>query len=243
MKRAAISLVSYLLTAATLLPGTVESAVACGPDDGQGFAIAGSSTVFPLAREWQLAYKEACPKVGDIAVEGGGSSAGAGRVCANEDKGVPVDIGDMSREWTTEEASANDEHVFQCLMGDTARSAIQIDVAIDGLTVTTQANGAGTDCIKNLGGLTTDQLRWIYSSCNETELAATGWDPASIDHSDGNHSTHLWSELSDECAAEEIKIAGADDQSGTYEYFLETILIDYKNGETFGEKPPKWILQ
>jgi len=32
-------------------------------------------------------------------VEGGGRSAGAGRVCANPDKGTPVDIGDTSRDW------------------------------------------------------------------------------------------------------------------------------------------------
>jgi phosphate transport system substrate-binding protein len=36
----------------------------------------------------------------------------------------------------------------------------------------------------------------------------------------------------------EIRIAGADDLSGTYEYFLETVLKDHDNGETFDLNRP-----
>ena len=36
----------------------------------------------------------------------------------------------------------------------------------------------------------------------------------------------------------EIRIAGADDLSGTYEYFLETVLSDHDNGESFDLNRP-----
>lgn len=209
----------------------------CGPRNID-FSIAGSSTVEPVAETWAEAYQTQCPGVG-ITVEGGGSSAGAGRVCANDAKGAPVDIGNMSREWKeTEGVTSTESYLYQCVAGNASRAVIQIEVAIDGLSVTTQAGGAGTDCVTAMGGLTTDQLRWIYSSYNETLLEATGWDPTSLGNSDNNASTHLWSELSSDCAPEEIKIAGADDQSGTYDYFKETIFTDHKNGETFGDTRP-----
>ena len=74
----------------------------------------------------------------------------------------------------------------------------------------------------------------MFSSYTDSELEATGWDPASLPANDGDEATHLWSELGGpDCPAEEIKLAGPDDQSGTYEYFLETILTDADNGETF----------
>ena len=215
------------------------AAITCGPEGGS-FSIAGSSTVFPIAEAWATAYLNACPSI-DITVEGGGSSDGAGRVCANEDRGSPVDIGDMSREWKVgDEVAVSDEadYIYECLKGDTSRSVIQIDVAIDGLSVATQSGGFATECIREMGGLTTDQLRWIFSSYNESQLEATGWDPTSLANSDGNSSTHLWSELSADCDPVEIKIAGADDLSGTYDYFMEAVLIDYENGETFDHNRP-----
>ena len=96
-----------------------------------------------------------------------------------------------------------------------------------------QSGGAGEACIQTLNGLTIDQLRWIFSSYTEAELVATGWDENALANSDGDDSTHLWSELSDDCPEVEIKIAGPDDQSGTYEYMSETIFADLDNGEIF----------
>ena len=76
-------------------------------------------------------------------------------------------------------------------------------------------------------------MRWIYSSYTEAELVASGWDGSALANSDGDDSTHLWSELSADCPEVEIKIAGPDDQSGTYEYMSETIFADMDNGEIF----------
>ena len=65
-------------------------------------------------------------------VEGGGSSDGAGRVCGNLDRGKPVDIGDMSRQWKSSEAVLveGSDFLYSCLKGDTSRSAIQVEIAV-----------------------------------------------------------------------------------------------------------------
>ena len=84
-----------------------------------------------------------------------------------------------------------------------------------------------------MGGLTVEQLRWIFSSYTGEELEGSGWDSDALANSDGDDSTHLWSELREDCPEVEIKIAGPDDQSGTYEYMSETIFADLDNGEIF----------
>ena len=89
----------------------------CGP--AGDITIAGSSTVLPLAEAWAEVYDNSCGDT-SITVEGGGSSSGAGRVCANSEKGTPVDIGDMSRDWKSSEADRNsDGYTMSCLKGDT----------------------------------------------------------------------------------------------------------------------------
>ena len=40
----------------------------------------------------------------------------------------------MSRGWKSSEASTDDGFTYDCLKGDTSRSAVQIDVAIEGLS-------------------------------------------------------------------------------------------------------------
>jgi phosphate transport system substrate-binding protein len=212
--------------------------IECGPS-GASFAIAGSSTVFPMAQLWAQAYMKICSGI-NITVEGGGSSEGAMRVCASDDaKGGPVSIGDMSREWFDKEAlPAANGYLYQCVIGDTTRSAIQVDVAIDGLSVAVLQNGTAAQCIELLGGLSTDQLRWIYTSYDADQLLATGWDSSSVPNSDDDESTHLWSELDSRCAPIDIKIAGPDPESGTFEYFLQTILVDLSAGETYDPTRP-----
>lgn len=225
-------LVTFLLT-------TVHAIVECGPS-GESFSIAGSSTVFPLAELWADEYMKSCPGI-TITVESGGSSSGASRVCASDKNGgTPVDIGDMSRQWFEKEALVSPNgYLYQCVIGEGSRSVIQVDVAIDGLSIAALKNGTAATCVEKIGGLTTDQLRWIYTNYGPDDLLATGWDSSSITNSDGNDETHLWSEIDARCEAVEIIIAGPDPESGTFEYFLETILIDLDNGETFDPNRPK----
>jgi ABC-type phosphate transport system substrate-binding protein len=162
----------------------------CGPPGGK-ISIAGSSTVFPIAKSWAEIYSTHCDV--EITVEGGGSSNGAGRACAVSELGTPVDIGDMSREWKdTEAVSLGEDYIYGCVEGDKTRSAIQVDVAIDGVTVAVAQSGQAFECIEIIGGLTSHQLRWIYSNYNDRMLTETGWDPTSLKNSDSNSQTHKW---------------------------------------------------
>ena len=246
-----------------------------GGDTGkEEVTIAGSSTVFPVARIFAEVYQVGC-QGSSFTVEGGGSSVGARRVCGYPEEGFtdggpPVDVGDMSREWKDSEVVSKDNHMYQCLEpGDPTRSVIQVAVALDGLTIAVKEGGTAYECIQILGGLTIDQLRWIYSSYNDAKLEETGWNPNSLKNSDRNSQTHLWSELDQRCPRIEIRIAGknliwqmvsfacfppnkgpniliflssnaqgAGEQSGTYEYFAETVFTDHKNGETFDLERP-----
>lgn len=216
-----------------------DAEVTCGPAGGS-LAIAGSSTVGPVAKQWAKAYMEQCDV--NIAIEEGGSSAGAKRLCAvGGAEATPVDIGTMSRMWHPEEAESDySGYKFVCIeeasYAVTKRSVIQIDVAVDGLPVTVAANSSVAKCIAAMGGLTKDQLRWIYSNYPPSELELSGWNTSSLANSDNLDDTHLWSELSADCPSTEINIAGPDVESGTYEFFKEAILADSKDGETFGDR-------
>ena len=102
----------------------------------------------------------------------------------------------------------------------------------------TQAGGDAAACIEAMGGLTVNQLRWIFSNYTAEKLEATGWDATSLANSDDDDTTHLWSELSADCPEAEIKIGGHDSESGTYEYLAETIFADMDNGESFDVNRP-----
>jgi ABC-type phosphate transport system substrate-binding protein len=142
-----------------------------------------------------------------FSLDGGGSNNGAKRVCGNSEVGSDVDIGNMSREWESTEAKHLDGFLYDCIIGKNM-SVIQVPVAYDGLTVAASLNGAASECIRILGGLSTDQLRWMFSIYNEDELKNTGWNASSIANSDGNSSTRLWNEIDYRCRIEEILIAG-----------------------------------
>ena len=132
----------------------------------------------------------------------------------------------MSRDWkVSEEATTNNGYVFDC--AGSSRSAIQIEVAIDGLTVAFALGSTAGQCIESLngGGLTIQQLRWMFSSFNEDQLEGSAEFVTAevIPSSDSNPNTHLWRELADPndqaqiaaCPPVEIKPAGADVLSGT----------------------------
>ena len=175
--------------------------------------------MLPLAEAWAEHYQEACDGI-SITVESGGSSSGAGRVCANSAKGTPVDIGDMSRDWKATEANRGDDgYTMDCLVGDTSRSARQIVVAMDGLSVVMKKGGAAETCVNGMGGLTVNQLRWMFSAETAAELTADGLDMSAVTpNGDNDDTTHKWSELDASCPDAEIALAYPDAASGTYEY-------------------------
>jgi phosphate transport system substrate-binding protein len=204
-------------------------------------SMAGSSTVFPVARIWSEIYSLVCPA--KIPVEGGGSSVGVARVCGNKDRGYPVDIGTMSRDWKQSEAKEHHEYVYECLEGDTSRSAIKVDVAYDGMTIILPKGGDGDQCLSILGGFTVDQLRWIFSSYSDADLADTGWDPTSILNSDNNPTTHKWSELDSRCSDTEIRLAGDKINEGTHSNFKAITFADAGQGEDISQERPHGYFQ
>lgn len=209
-------------------------------DETTSISIAGSSTVKPVADAWAEAYQADEPDV-LITVAGGGSGAGASRVCSTDND--HVEIGDMSRDWKSSEATDNGDGTFTCLTS--GKTVTQLQVAIDGLSVVVKKNGAADQCINAIGGLSVGQLRWIYSNWTEDMLANDtdgGLVFTSITPNDDGDGVREWGDLSSDasCADEQIKLWGADSDSGTYEYFGETVLCkdcfggdDGHTGESF----------
>jgi ABC-type phosphate transport system substrate-binding protein len=253
---------------------------------------AGSTTVYPYAVALATSYKKSCSAY-NLTVDAGGSGAGAKRVCGDTTLG-PVDIGNMSRDWKTSEATKqSDGYTFQCLIGNTTRSVGQVAVANDAVVLIVKSDppvpvakpvaapkptptkpvpapkpakpaptkpvpapkpakpaptkpvpapkparpaptkpvaGLPTAaCIKKLGCLSKDVLRWMYSNYTVSQLLSNGWTNV-LPNSDGSDSTHLWSELDSACSAKEISIAGTDSTSGEYDFFKSSILTGTYEG-------------
>ena len=201
--------------------GDTDTNDATDTTEQQTINIAGSSTVFPVASAWGQAYSDANSDY-TVTVAGGGSGAGASKVCSTDSDSVH--IGDMSRDWKTSEAEAGEDgFTFECLNSDI--TVTQLIVAIDGLSVVVKKGGVADDCITSMGGLSMAQLRWIYTDWTESELEADGLVMSSITPNNDNDGVREWSDLSDTgaCADTEIKLWGADSDSGTYEYFGEQV--------------------
>jgi ABC-type phosphate transport system substrate-binding protein len=209
----------------------------CGPAE-EVISMAGSTTMYNLARLFGEIYEIGCDVM--VQVDGGGSDIGADRVCGGA--GTPIDIGLMSREWETDEGVKNGMDV-QCNDWDTSRSSLQIEVAYTAIALATASGGDAKECIDILGGLTKDQLRWIYSSYDEKKLEETGWDASSLSNPDFDSSTHLWSELHSGCASTEILLTGPNDLTEDIYYdFMQEVLDDYDNGERIAsDRPNKYV--
>ena len=195
-----------------------------GGDDGdeaeeKTINIAGSSTVFPVASAWGQAYSDANSEY-TVTVAGGGSGAGASKVCSTDSDSVH--IGDMSRDWKSSEAEAGEDgFTFKCLDSDI--TVTQLIVAIDGLSVVVKKGGAADQCITEMGGLSMAQLRWIFTDWSEEDIAADGLEMDSVTPNNDGDGVREWSDLDSSCADSEIKLWGADSDSGTYEYFGEQV--------------------
>ena len=197
-----------------------------GEDDNEEktINIAGSSTVYPVASAWAQAYSASNADY-TVTVAGGGSGAGASKVCSTD--ADSVHIGDMSRDWKSSEATVGaDGYTFSCLSSDI--TVTQLIVAIDGLSVVVKKGGAADQCISSMGGLSMAQLRWVFTDWSEEDLAnheKGGLDMNSTTPSNDGDGVREWSDLDDSsaCLDNEIKLWGADSDSGTYEYFGEQV--------------------
>ena len=215
-----------------LLLCEVSAQIECGPNGT--WAMAGSSTVQPIADVWAAGYMKMCPGI-NVTVTGGGSTTGARQVCNASQPAV--EIGNMSRQWRIG-SEVNITNVgnkkYACNIGNQQRTVTQIDVAIDGLTVVAVNGGVAARCIRSLEGrgLKIDQLRWIYSNFTAQQLSSAGWDRNVIPHLDSTEFTHFFRELSDseECKAGEIRLAAPGSLSGTFDFFREIVLTSATEG-------------
>lgn len=208
----------------------------CGPANGD-VSWAGSNPVQVIGDAVAAGYRTKCPTI-NVTIEAGTTAPGAERVCANNTRGSTVDIGTLSRLPLASESTSTDGVNYTCVTGNKTRETTLLEVALDGLTIGVVAGGYGAQCIRALGGLTLDQIRWIFSSYTAAKLSTTGWNSSALTNSDNNEATHLWSELNSTCRAIEIKIAGRDLQSGTAQTFRDIVFKDARNGETFASNRP-----
>ena len=174
----------------------------------------GSPTVAIIIELWALIYQETCGTT--FTIDAQGSTTGARRVCNALRSGETlVNIAMMSRNWREAEATVRrNGYIWDCVEGDNI--ILQAPIAIDeGIGFEARQSGVAHECIEILGGLTTDQLRWMYSSLTRKQLIESGWDPTSVPNSDDDDSTHLWSELNPKCSKTEIilSVANADAKS------------------------------
>ena len=175
--------------------------LSCGTDgpDSPTITMVGSPTVALIAELWARVFKDACGL--DFRVEVVGSTAGADRLCEQS-----VDIALMSRQVRSNEATVRPNgYLYECADSSVVFSQIRVANDVGVGFATRVAGGIIESCVALLGGLSLDQLRWMYTSLSEAELVATGtWDSSSVPNSDKDESTHLWSELDGRCEAEEI---------------------------------------
>jgi ABC-type phosphate transport system substrate-binding protein len=129
-----------------------------------------------------LSFQSFCPqstinvKVTNFtsSASGAGLSAPAGEgLCTDQD------IGGMSRPWlSTEATDSNNDFVYQCVIGNKARSSIQVDVAIGALVLIVRRGTATDTCLAKLTGLTMVQLKNIFSSDTVTPPKFSDLDPS-----------------------------------------------------------------
>jgi phosphate transport system substrate-binding protein len=146
-------------------------------------AIDGSSTVYPIseavAEEFGLTSGE---KV-SVTIATSGTGGGFKTFCAGE-----RDISNASRHIKASE---------RALCEDNGVEFIELDVAIDGLSVVVNPANTFVTC------MTVPELKRI-------------WEPGST--------LRLWSEVRPEWPAEPIRLYGAGTNSGTFDYFTEAIV-------------------
>merc|ERR1712194_999124 len=169
------------------------------------------------------------------------------------------DIHDLTFERFLKEKETGEDHrdaIFLCdVMDDCADYVVENPTAItffsraerfeSGRNKDTQAVALADDqmtfvvglletdpCIQKLAndGMSHDTLRWIYSLYTEEQLLASGWDSKSIPNSDGDDSTHLWSEIDPDCPAEEIALSALTDENYLHDYVFDKIFLEKATG-------------
>jgi ABC-type phosphate transport system substrate-binding protein len=202
---------------------------------GGPFSATGSDTVQPVAAAWSQGYLTTCPGANPITITAGGSSIGATAVCAGT-----ADIGMMSRDWkVTEATTVGSDGAHTCVKG--GNKVTQIDVALDGITITAKTGGPAANCIRALVSMVATSEYSILGSestcmylthcCFRTTQGGLTIAQLNIIFSNVK-SAPKWSDLGPQCKAytSAIKITGPDSTSGTNSFFQGVV---FKGKQTF----------
>jgi hypothetical protein len=139
-----------------------------------------------------------------------------------------------------DDTGGSNDYTLECTESDT--NMFQIRIAYDAIAVATIKGTATQECIETLpgGGLTLDQIRWMYSSYTVEELGATGsWDATSVPLARDYGNERSWAALGGVlCFPSLIDVAGVsppdvDDMDDKDQFFRMAILKDWRKGETF----------
>ena len=196
-----------------LLLATTLVAVACGDDDastttagsGGSVAISGSSTVLPISARVAEAFEAANPGVA-LSVEGPGTGDGFALFCSGE-----IDISDASRPIRDSEADA-------CAAAGI--EWIELQVAIDGLSVITSVNNTMFTCLDtaDLYALLSDESIGFESWADANELAAEIGAP-NAPYPDVD-----------------LEITAPGEESGTFDSFVEFLIDGVGGGVDYAEE-------
>jgi ABC-type phosphate transport system substrate-binding protein len=247
------SIMSARLIVGSGLRSSTNRSVGCGDSElaGGRLVVAGATVVHSLAELWAGVFETLCApdairvNVTETVVKDGStgsnndtsSSESARLVCGQNEEASAIDIGTMDRDWLfpVEAAASNQNGQFEC--ADSGKQVLQVHVATQALSVVASLQGSAFACLEHLGGLTMDELRWIFSNLSEQELMNDGV-VGVPSNSDGNAETHLWSELdvgnengTSLCPDEEILLAGPEEMSLEYN-FMSRLLFNQGIGET-----------
>ena len=207
------------------------------------FTIAAMPAMMGIIQSWVSVFAGSCPQTMVQIESVASSSISSQRLCEEE---IPVGIASMSRDFLSTEArppgiplsgSIPRGHRYLRFCSS-SYPLIQTEVGIEALVMIAPA-GLPSDsaaCIELLGGgLSIPQLRWMFSSFTDEELSSSSngsWNATEvIPNSDGNSSTHLWSELNANCVKEEIILSGLMADSRELDLFSRLVLNDMENGE------------
>jgi ABC-type phosphate transport system substrate-binding protein len=227
---------SNLFYQAILFCCTINLAFAqCGKG---GFRITGSPAVKPIAIAWAREYAAQCrfkvkidPTNADsistktsIIIKEDQEKVTTSTICKKSQNSSKIDIY-MTNSPIIEASGTSAQFNCTNIWNTTVSSFIQVDVALDSISVIVNQSGIANDCIKILGGgLSQDQLRWIFSSDTATNLQTTGWSDVSLSKGIGSLDERRWSRLHASCSNDWISIGIPSSNSEYFNFFQQAIM-------------------
>jgi len=143
-----------------------------------------------------------------------GTLDATGRACG---KPSQLQIGLLAKDVAGNEPDGHSS--YKCNSGSGILN--QILIGYSTIAVFVRNTGVAADCLTRIGGLTTLQLRWIFSNTTSDAGASVS-----------NNGVKRWSNLHPDCSNAKLQFAGPDSFSGTYSFFKESTFEDF---ETFDE--------